>query len=57
MKPGAFTAIVRLYGGWCRLLQVHPLGTIDVQNPKTGQCYRITGLPMHSHQTAPLPAH
>lgn len=32
--------------GRCKVIAVHPLGTIDVQNIFTDRCYRITGLPM-----------
>lgn len=28
------------------IIAIHPLGTIDVENIRTGRCYRISGLPM-----------
>lgn len=30
--------------GNCRIIAVHPAGTIDVENIHTERCYRITGL-------------
>lgn len=32
--------------GNVKIIAIHPLGTIDVQNIYSDKCYRITGLPM-----------
>lgn len=31
-------------GGLCRIIAVRPFGTIDVENIRTGRCYRVSGL-------------
>ncbi|HZN48397.1 MAG TPA: hypothetical protein VFB71_12290 [Ramlibacter sp.] len=31
--------------GPCRVLKVHPAGTLDVERLTDGTCYRLTGLP------------
>ena len=33
--------------GNVKVIAIHPLGTIDVENIGTGNCYRITGLPLN----------
>jgi len=32
--------------GKVKITDIHPAGTIDVRNIFSGNCYRITGLPM-----------
>jgi hypothetical protein len=33
--------------GNCKVIRIHPAGTIDVQNIFTDRCYRISGLPLN----------
>jgi hypothetical protein len=35
----------------CRLLQIHPLGTVDVERLSDGSCYRVSGLPLNIAQS------
>jgi len=47
-QPTIGTVFTHSTLGRCKVIAIHPLGTIDVQNIFTDRCYRITGLPLRS---------
>lgn len=34
----------KVYGVWCRIVKVHPLGTIDVEALDGSRAWRVSGL-------------
>ena len=44
MRPRIGQYIEHAILGRCIIIAVRAAGTIDIQNTKTGKCYRLTGL-------------
>ena len=46
LKPKIGLVFTHPVLGNVKIIAIHPMGTIDVQNIYTDRCYRISGLPL-----------